>query len=141
MNLFYITDYVIIKDAAMPCDYVLSSSECEIAAQELQYVLDTWQSGVTSYDPPFCYFEATSFYFEEGIFPGEGILKFNDLGTNTGPCTTTDQCVCRQNDLCAKTPCTVGQGDCDHDTECEGTLVCGHLNCLNITVTDCCALK
>ena len=87
-------------------------------------MIDDGQNGVT-YAPPFCYFEGES-------------LKFNNWGTNTGPCTTSDQCICRQNDFCAKTPCGEGQGDCDDDTECEGSLVCGHMNCMNSTVSDCC---
>ena len=78
-----------------------------------------------TFDPPFCYFE-------------RGSLKFNSLGTNTGTCTSNDKCLCRHNDFCNKNPCTRGNGDCDDDDECEGSLVCGHLNCLNNTVTDCC---
>ena len=120
-----------VEDGAISCDSVRSASECESAANELGMsditVVDDGRNGAT-YAPPFCYFEY-------------GSLKFNSLGTNTGPCTTSDQCLCRQNDLCAKTPCGEGQGDCDDDTECEGSLVCGHLNCLNSTVSNCCAPK
>ena len=58
--------------------------ECETAAQELGLsdttVVDDGQNGV-SYDPPYCYFEG-------------GSLKFNFLGTNTGSCTTSDNCLC-----------------------------------------------
>ena len=43
-------------------------------------MVDDGQNGV-SYDPPFCYFEG-------------GSLKFNSLGTNTGPCTASDNCLC-----------------------------------------------
>ena len=128
---FYITAYIVIEDSAISCDFVRSSSECESAAHELGLsdvsVVDDGQNGVT-HSPPFCYFEG-------------GSLKFNDLGTNTGSCTTTDKCLCRKNDFCAKTPCREGQGDCDDDTECEGSLVCGHMNCFNGTITDCCAPK
>ena len=128
---FYITAYTIIEDSAISCDFVRSSSECESAAHELGLsdvtVVDDGQNGVT-YDPPFCYFEG-------------GSLKFNDLGTNTGSCTTTEKCLCRKNDFCAKTPCREGQGECDDDTECEGSLVCGYMNCINSTVIDCCAPK
>ena len=123
-----ITGYIIIEDNAILCDFVRSSSECESAAEELGLsditVVNDGQNGVT-YDPPFCYFEG-------------GSLKFNDFGTNTGACDAMDLCLCRQNDFCAKTPCNEGQGDCDDDTECEGSLVCGHLNCMNNTVSDCC---
>ena len=127
----FITAYIVIEDSAISCDFVRSASECESAAHELGLsdvtVVDDGQNGVT-YDPPFCYFEG-------------GSLKFNNFGTNTGPCTTSDKCLCRQNDFCAKTPCSEGQGDCDDDTECEGSLICGHLNCMNSAVTDCCAQK
>ena len=106
-----------VEDSAIHCDYVRSASECESAAQELglpDVTVPLWndgQNGVT-YDPPFCYF-------------GGGGLKFNSLGTNTGPCTTTDQCLCIENNFCAKIPCSEGQGDCDDDNECQGSLVCG----------------
>ena len=128
INLFSITAYKIIEDSAMSCDYVRSTSECESAANELGLadvtVEDDGQSAVT-YDPPFCYFE-------------DGSLKFNNFGTNTGPCTTSDQCLCKENNFCTKIPCGEGQGDCDDDTECEGSLVCGHMNCMNSTISDCC---
>ena len=88
---------------------------------------DDGEKGV-DYDPPYCYYEG-------------GSLKFNEFGTNIGPCTAIDKCLCRQNDFCALTACGEGQGDCDNDTECEGSLVCGHMNCMNSTVADCCAQK
>ena len=112
----------------MSCDFVRSATECESAANKLGLsdvtVVHDGQIDV-DFDPPFCYFEG-------------GFLKFNNFGTNTGPCTTTDHCVCRQNNLCAKFPCGEGQGDCDDDTECEGSLVCGYANCINSTIRDCC---
>ena len=127
----HISEYMIIKDSATSCDFVKSASECESVAHELGLldvtVEDDGQSGV-DYDPPYCYFEG-------------GSLKFNEFGTNKGPCTADDQCLCRQNEYCAKNPCGEGQGDCDDDTECEGSLVCGHMNCINSSVTDCCAQK
>ena len=135
LNKFYITVYTKIEDSAISCDFVRSASECESAAQEVGLsdvtVVDEGQNSLWYnpwYNPPLCYFEG-------------GSLKFNNFGTNRGPCTATDQCLCRQNDFCAKTPCGVGQGDCDDDTECKGSLVCGHMNCMNSTVTDCCAQK
>ena len=126
---FHITEYVMIQDSAFPCDPVRSASECFSAAWELNYaaatVFDDGQNGVT-HDPPFCYIE--------------GYLKFND-GTNTGPCTADDKCICIENNFCAKIPCHEGQGDCDDDSECEGSLICGQMNCINSTVTDCCAQR
>ena len=129
LNTICITGYMIIEDSAMVCDFVMSATECGSAANELGMsditVEDDGQIGVDN-DPPFCYFE-------------RGSLKFNNLGTNTGPCDTRDHCLCRQNNFCAKIPCEEGKGDCDDDTECEGSLVCGHNNCINSTSTDCCA--
>ena len=120
---------MIIEDSASSCDFVRSATECESAANKLGMfdvtVEDDGQFGV-DYDPPLCYFEG-------------GSLKYNNFWNNTGPCTTFDHCVCRQNDFCAKFPCGEGQGDCDGDTECEGSLMCGHMNCINSTSTDCCA--
>ena len=113
----------------IPCDFITTAIECESAAIELGLydttVKDDGQNGV-NYDPPYCYIEGRS-------------LKFNSMGTNTGPCTTIDQCLCRRNNnICAQSPCADGEGDCDDDSECEGPLVCGYLNCLNKTVSDCC---
>ena len=130
LNVFYIAEYSFsVDDSAMPCDSITSSSECQSAARELGlsdvWAVDDGQTG-EMYDPPFCYFEESS-------------LKFNNLGTNTGLCDTYDICLCRQNDFCAITPCGEGQGDCDDDNECEGSLVCGQLNCvMNNTILDCC---
>jgi len=41
---------------------------------------DDGQANGVTYDPPYCYYEF-------------GSLKFN-VGTNTGPCTSVDQCLC-----------------------------------------------
>ena len=82
------------------------------------------KSGATDY-PPFCYFEG-------------GSLKFNNMGSNTGSCAPNKKCLCRQNEFCTKSPCGNGEGDCDNDTECQGALVCGQLNCPNSSITDCC---
>merc|ERR1711942_172542 len=38
-------------------------------------------------------------------------------------------------DFCKKSPCSLGQGDCDDDSECLGNLVCGLNNCRNFTPT------
>ena len=64
---------------------------------------DDAQSSV-AYDPPGCYFEG-------------GSLKFN-MGSNTGPCTASDQCVC----YVACAACAAGQfQDEPGKTECKGT--------------------
>merc|ERR1719228_2961785 len=44
---------------------------------------------------------------------------------------------------CKRSPCVLGQGDCDEDSECAGNLVCGLNNCRNFTsaafaYADCC---
>ena len=40
---------------------------------------------------------------------------------------------------CSLTQCKEGEGDCSFDSECEGSLVCGHNNCANNTLQHCCA--
>ena len=39
---------------------------------------------------------------------------------------------------CSITLCKEGEGDCGMDSECEGSLVCGHMNCANNTLRPCC---
>ena len=121
----------------MYCDHVRSSSECESAALKLGLaditVRDESNHGPThiTFSSPYCYFY-------------EDDLRFNNLKPYVGDnmlwlqCNTFVACICRQNYVCAKIPCGEGHGDCDHDNECEGSLVCGHLNCANSSITDCC---
>ena len=79
-----ILPFTVIVDSDIVCHFIKSASECESAAHALGLsdvtVTDDGQDGVT-YDPPFCYFE-------------DGSLKFNSMASNTGPCTTIDQCIC-----------------------------------------------
>ena len=50
---------------------------------------------------------------------------------------STDWSKCRQD-----SPCADGEGDCDHNTDCEGTLLCGNDNCVSgPTGMDCCTDK
>ena len=132
----FISVYKKIEDSSIPCDFVRSVSECESAAQKLGLsdlsadIFD--ESRISNMDhyhlnqyPPFCFFS---------YFTG---LWFSTIPT-IGPCSRINTCICRENDFCAKIPCGEGQGDCDNDTECEGSLVCGHMNCLNNNFTDCC---
>ena len=77
----------VLNDGSNPrltCNYIRTTAGCEAAARELGLsdtsVSDDYQNGA-EYDPPFCYFE-------------EGRLMFNIRETNTGPCTTTDICLC-----------------------------------------------
>ena len=39
---------------------------------------------------------------------------------------------------CSLHLCKEGEGDCGMDSECEGSLVCGQMNCANITLQHCC---
>ena len=39
---------------------------------------------------------------------------------------------------CSLNLCIEGEGDCGADSECEGSLVCGHNNCANDSATNCC---
>ena len=106
----------------------MSAAECESAALGLG-LSDFSATTITSFHsheyPPFCH-----------IFGG--MLYFSTA--NTGPCSTFAKCVCRlKNSRCsADMPCGEGQDNCDDDIECEGSLVCGHMNCVNSTITDCC---
>ena len=130
------------------CDFVRSAAECEYAALQLGLTYSRWKSddGIVDnlssrYNPPFCYHEEG--YRTNPYEPYEHLI-FNQFGTNTGLISSyvdsgNDNCLCRQNDFCSKTPCGEGQGDCDGDAECEGSLVCGHRNCVNSSITDCCA--
>ena len=51
-------------------------------------------------------------------------VEVQDAGNNcTGDPSTNWNC-------CSDAvPCTLGEGDCDKDTQCEGDLVCGSDNC------------
>ena len=61
-----------------------------------------------------------------------------ECNTATNQCKldsySTDWSKCSQ-----VTPCADGEGDCDHHTDCEGTLLCGNDNCASgPTEMDCC---
>ena len=57
-----------------------------------------------------------------------------------------DTCDAYQNDFSCCTsssPCALGEGDCDDDSDCDGNLVCGTDNCRNFDSAwtdeaDCC---
>ena len=42
---------------------------------------------------------------------------------------------------CSLTSCKEGEGDCNLDSQCEGLLVCGHMNCMNSSISDCCTQR
>ena len=50
---------------------------------------------------------------------------------------STDWSLCTPN-----TPCLNGKGDCDNNSDCKGSLVCGNNNCESGTSgLDCCAAR
>ena len=63
-------------------------------------------------------------------------FKFRSDGSATGPgfLISYDTVIA----YCSLTLCKEGEGDCNLDSQCEGSLVCGHMNCMNSTITDCC---
>ena len=78
--------YRIVTDGICPANLQIKSlSECSVAAQYLSLsdtsAVSDGQTGV-SHDPAYCYYEG-------------GELKYNG-GTNYGPCTNSDQCLCKQ---------------------------------------------
>lgn len=49
------------------------------------------------------------------------------------------RCTGQDNGCCTRgSPCSVGEGDCDLDKECAGTLRCGNNNCAWGGDDDCC---
>ena len=78
-----LSGYALVENSDVTCTRVWTLADCEEAAQQLglpdSSVEDDGQVG-KDYDPPYCYFE-------------DDKLKFNN-GTNTGPCTTSDKCLC-----------------------------------------------
>ena len=46
--------------------------------------------------------------------------------------------VCVEKRYCTTTLCKEGEGDCSMDSECEGSLACGQMNCANSTLQNCC---
>ena len=87
--------------SACPGGRVKTLSECSAAARALRLsdvtAQDDGESG-SSLDPPYCYFnKELGWNLDSGIFTPYSIssLKFNSRGDNTGPCTTSNKCVCR----------------------------------------------
>ena len=77
------TSYALVENSDVTCNRVQTPADCEAAAQQLglsDNIVDNDGQVGKSYDPPYCYFEGDK-------------LKFN-CGTNTGPCTSGDKCLC-----------------------------------------------
>ena len=52
------------------------------------------------------------------------------------------RCKGQDNGCCATDePCDEGDGDCDSDDQCSGSLICGHDNCPWKDNDDCCMKK
>ena len=76
-------NYVLVESSDVTCKPVNTPADCESAAQQLglsDNTVDNDGQNAKDYDPPYCYFESDE-------------LKFN-CGTNTGPCTSSDKCLC-----------------------------------------------
>ena len=116
---------MIIDNSATSCDFIRTVSECESATNELglSALSATIKMDGSAYYPPFCHIVNERLYFSNA---------------NTGECAANAKCLCKQNQFCRKFSCGEGEGDCDSDSECEGSLVCGHMNCVNSTISDCC---
>ena len=106
---------------------------------------------VVAEDRPWCFAsngEFGTWGFCESCLPQVGYGTVNA----TLPCTSADNCtapvsVClssgycapRSRGLCEFFACGAGDGDCDYDDQCEGDLVCGTGNCIDLAVdADCC---
>merc|ERR1719318_477414 len=60
----------------------------------------------------------------------------------TDDCCKHMRCKGKDDGCCTKDkPCDEGEGDCDDDTECRGSLVCGKDNCPWGDDDDCCKRK
>ena len=97
----------------------------------------------------------------EGIVKSPWIMKIEDIyfyqlsqflisgfwssAVSSNDSTPTRNCNPANNDQTCCTSsaqCGLGEGDCDHDSECAGDLVCGENNCAaGQSIMDCCASK
>lgn len=73
--------------------------------------------------------------------------KFDSAWSHSQFDCCTAECEAKDNDwgCCSSSnPCSIGQGDCDYDSDCAGNLVCGTDNCRDFTSAwshsafDCC---
>ena len=67
------------------CSRITSLAECSAAAVTLGLSDTTasYDGEFWSEDPPYCYYEG-------------GNLKYNYYGTNSGDCSSDDQCLCKK---------------------------------------------
>ena len=93
-----VSGFIIVDDPEITCDPIMSSSECEAAAEYLRLSDTSAQASDNQgrLDPPYCYFEG-------------GRLQFNGDGiTNTGGCgggsgQFRDECLCKSPDTTTST--------------------------------------
>ena len=88
-------------------------------------------------------------YVDGGTYEDVPGMKANDQCFTSSSSRTASQYSCTHSQYqmyrlcycsryCSITPCLEGEGDCGADSECEGSLVCGHNNCANNITTHCC---
>jgi len=70
--------------------------------------------------------------------------EYNDIVSEIGLSKLQEGLRCKgtEGECCTKDePCIEGDGDCDHDDQCSGSLVCGTDNCIWGRYDDCCMTK
>ena len=71
-------------------------------------------------------------------FSNELFIKFHSDEYETRPGFLISYESVHVSTYCSLTLCKEGEGDCGMDSECEGSLVCGKMNCANSTLRHCC---
>ena len=100
-------------------NYVTSMSECNRAAKVLGFSDTTSTNdynGHVSYDPRGCYYEG-------------GSLKFNSEMTNTGSCSTSDQCLCRKSSGSNSVFCDINHDGSHHPCNADRSDYCCDCKC------------
>ena len=74
---------------------------------------------------------------------GTAVCGRNNCNNELGTDVSSNMDCCRENRLmdwnwCTNNLCGEGEGDCDSDDHCRGSLVCGEDNCFEGSKKDCC---
>ena len=74
---------------------------------------------------------------------GTAVCGRNNCNDEFGTDVSSNMDCCRENRLmdwnwCTNNLCGEGEGDCDSDDHCRGSLVCGEDNCFEGSKKDCC---